>query len=121
MQPPQPVWSDPQALVASGSFFFRFRPPGLFLALWNVGFAVPWLPRSFSGLCVPVAAVLSASAKLELAWRPFHRFPDCVHAAVFVTSLLRLGGVWWLSHGVSTLSPHSAVLSASSLVITPGP
>ena len=72
-------------------FFSRFRPPGLFLALWNVGFAVPWLPRSFSGLRVPVAAVLSASAKLELAWRPFHRFPDCVHAAVFVTSLLRLG------------------------------
>ena len=71
--------------------FSRFRPPGLFLALWNVGFAVPWLPRPFSGLRVPVAAVLSASAKLELAWRPFHRFPDCVHAAVFVTSLLRLG------------------------------
>ena len=49
---------------------------------------------------------------------PFFGFrPRCGICDVTVAS----GSVWWLSHGVSTLSPRSAVLSASSLVITPGP
>ena len=109
-----------QALVTCLVRFSRFRPPGLSLALWNVGFAVPWLPRSFSGLRVAVAAVLSASAKLELAWRPFHRFPDCVHAAVFLTSLSRLGVCGGYPTAIYAFVPF-CVFSASSLVITPGP